>query len=295
MNIRNELENQLTKPDHIVKVTDIVNNRRLKKNSNELRYAYSYNDIKNQFGSIDNFINFLIDQGFTETRFLIQKIYGTTQKITYHTMKDIVVTLDKNTMQVPKTPVPQLPKEEVQMSMQTPHATMLGNPTTGLGSLEFLGAYVQAERAKDYQKRVLELEEELRESRSKRRILEEENHSLKLKVATSEERAKLDVQTQLLEKRSFWESQGFEKISEGLGAVLPHLIQAAAKPETAGVATQLGAPDVSLTAMQQQAVEYIKNSDEKYATLFLYLMQNYSDELAEVLTNYVENQDNGSN
>lgn len=279
MEISKVLNHQLAKPSHIVKIEDKVNELRLKKDSAVMRYSFSQDDILSQYGTIESFLDALKNQGFENTTFLFQRTYGTPQKTTYHTMKEVTVNLQNN-QGLPPTmaTTPNYPPVN-----QAP--SFLASPMDQ--NVQFLGAMVQSERAGDYLKRINELEEDVRDYRSKVRRLEDDNHSLKIKVYTAEERAELKIQTELLNKRSVFESDGFQKISEGLGALIPHVFPALiAKGQPPA---QLGAPDVELSPIKKQAVAMVQGSSDEDVALVAYILQNKSDQLVTVIQNFIQN------
>lgn len=286
MNIRDVLNHQLNKPSHIVKVVDKANDLRLVKNSRLMRYAYSLKDIENEFSSIENFLNQLINKGFQQATFTFQRTYGTSEKATYHTMKELTVNLNDEVQSQPTHT--SLLQEKVPQAEKSPAPNFLaGMNGMAMPNMQFLGAMVQSERANDYLKRVNELEETVRDYKSEIRKLQEENHSLKLKVETSEERAELKVQTELLNKKGVLESDGFQKLAEGLGGIIPHIVPAILNKGNAPA--QLGAPNQNLSPIQQQAIELIKQSDEQTASFIVYVLQNYNQSLFEHLTQYIQN------
>jgi len=287
MNIRNVLENQLSKPSHIVKIEDKANGLRLKKESAVMRYAYSLQDINTIFGSIDSFLSHLTKQGYQNTTFLFQRTYGSPEKATYHTMKEVTVNMNENNSFAAQeasslAPVP------------TPNSVnqFLANPLAGALPMQYLGAMVESERSGDYKRRIVELEEDNKDYRSKIRRLEEENHSLRLKVDTAEERADLKIQKELLEKKGFFESDGMQKLTEGLGAIIPHVVPALMNKGAAQAPAQLGSPAENLSPIKAQAIEMLKQSSDETAGFVAYVLQNMSESLVEVLQNYIENAGN---
>ena len=290
MNIRNVIEHELKKPSHIVKVSDKENGLRLKKDNALMRYAYSLQDITEAFGTIDNFLSHLAEQGFRNTTFLFQRTYGSPEKATYHNPKEVTANLQEqiNTSLAMSSDIPTHTPSPIPPQAQMP-AQFLANPSTGANPVHYLGALVDSERVGDYKRRISDLEEDNKDYRSKVRRLEEENHSLKLKVATSEERAELKVQKELLEKKGFLESDGFQRLSEGLGAILPQVLPAMLN-KGAAPTTALGAPTENLSPMKAQAIEMLKQGSDENAGFVAYVLQNMNDGLVEVLQNYIENQ-----
>lgn len=281
MNISDVLKNQLSKPSHIVKITDKVNGLRLKKASGLMRYSYSENEILEEFETIENFIQNLQQNGYENTSFLFQRTYGGVDNATYHTMKEVTENLqtytsnNTNSAMTSNTPSP----------MQNQQPNFLAGTTPAGQNMQFLGAMVQSERAGDYLKKVNELEEDTKDYRSKIRRLEEENHSLKLKEATSQERTDLRIRQELLDKKGFLESDGFQKISDGLGALIPHIPAFLNK----GAPSALGAPLENLSPLKAQVFELIKNASEDDVSFVAYVLQNMDASLVDKLTQHIEN------
>lgn len=280
MNISDVLKNQLAKPSHIVKITDKVNGLRLKKESGLMRYSFSETDILEEYETIEKFIQHLQQKGYESTTFLFQRVYMYSDKQSYHTMKEVTENLqtytsnNTNPAMTSDTPTP----------MQTQQPNFLAGANAGQ-NIQFLGAMVQSERAGDYLKRVKELEEDVKDYRSKIRRLEEENHSLKLKEATSQERADLRIRQELLDKKGFTESDGFQKLAEGLGGLIPHIPAFLNK----GAPSALGAPLDNLSPLKTQVFELIKNASEDDVSFVAYVLQNMNAALVDKLTQHIQN------
>lgn len=269
MSIRNDIAKYLKNPSHIVKISDKNKGLRLKKETAlAMRYAYSYNDIINEFGTIDNLLNELPQQGFENATFLFQKTYGTIKNTTYHTIniKNVMFKNNSNT--------------------QTYNTNFLGGSEVG-NNMQFLGALVESERAGDYKKQNLELEERIKDYRSENRTLREDNHRLKLKLETSEERAELKLQTELLNRKGLLESEGAQKALEGLGAILPQVVPAILNGSNS--AAQLGGVTEELSPIKSQTIELLKHKEDKEVAFLAFVMQNNSSELMEVISNYIQN------
>ncbi len=285
MNIRKELEHQLVKPNHIVKIQDLDTGNRLEKDVKNMRFAFSMGDINEEFGGIDELIEELKNRNFGNTQFLFQKYYGTPDKATYHMMKEVTTDLGQyNTVASLTT------QENATVTQTTPPPNSIPNGIDFLGGanlaganpIQYLGALVEAQRAGDFRNRIVELEDSLRDVKSKNRRLEEENHALKLKVETVEEKADLKVQRKLLDKESILEKAGTQKFLESIGGMLPHFVNMMSKGST----TALNAP--ALTPIQQQAFDLIKQADEEQISLVIYLLANYNEELVSLIGNYIQ-------
>lgn len=284
MNIIDVLKNELAKPSHIVKVTNNETGFKLQKETSLMRYAYSLADILEEFETIENFIHYLQQEGFNNTTFLIQRTYGSPKDATYHTMKEETVNLQQQNINNSINPA--MYSEAPTPNNQTQTPEFLANPLAG-NSAQFLGAMVQAERASDYKKLNDKYEEDIKDYRSKIRRLEEENHGLKLKVETAEERADLKVQTELLNKKSVLESDGFQKLAEGLGGLIPHIPAFLGK--SANAPAGLGAPAEDLSPMLLQTIELLKTQTDDTVAFIAYVLQNMDDSLVAVLNNHIQN------
>ncbi len=287
MKIREELQHQLAKPSHIVKIEDINTGNRLEKNTKNMRFAYSIDDINEEFGGIGELVEELKNRGFGTTKFLFQRTYGTPDKATYHTMKEVTKNLQKTTKkQDLVTQDDAIPTQTEQSFTPKGIDFLAGANLTGTNPLHYLGALVESQRAGDYRKRVIELEDLLRDEKSKTRQLQEENHSLKLKVETVEEKADLKVQRELLEKESILEKPGTQKVLESIGSMLPHLATMISQKSTPTPA--LNAPNLS--PMQQQAFDLIRQANNEQASLVIYILSHYNEELVSLITKYIQKQ-----
>ncbi len=287
MNIRKELQHQLAKPSHIVKVQDLDTGIRLEKNAKNMRFAFSIDDINEEFGGIDELVEELKSRDFGNTRFLFQRVYGTPDKATYHTMKECITDLKQEEQKIPPLATTQDNAIPVQNTppKTAPTAPQIEFLGAGANPVQYLGALVEAQRSNDYKTRIVELEEQLRDAKSKVRRLQEENHSMKLKVETVEEKAKLELQQKLLDKEGILEKQGTQKLLEGLAGMLPTLATMIT-PQSAPQTQALNAP--ALSPMQQQVFEMLKQATDEQSALVAYILANYNEELVSLINNYLQ-------
>ncbi len=284
MKIREELQHQLVKPSHIVKIEDIDTGNRLEKNTKNMRFAYSIDDINEEFGGIDELVEELKNRGFGNTKFLFQRTYGTPNKATYHTMKEVTKNLQKTKKKDLVTQDNAMPTQTEKPLTPQGVDFLAGANLTGTNPLHYLGALVESQRAGDYRKRIIELEDLLRDEKSKARQLQEENHSLKLKVETVEEKADLKVKRELLEKESILEKPGTQKVLESIGSMLPHFATMISQKSTPTPA--LNAPNLS--PMQQQAFDLIRQANNEQASLVIYILSHYNEKLVSLITEYIK-------
>ncbi|SOU87841.1 hypothetical protein [Tenacibaculum dicentrarchi] len=300
MNLSKEITLHLNKPNHAVSVSDNENRTVQRAGVGRNKKWFSLEDIQNLHGSVTEFLNYLKDKGFSETTFSFRRIYGKEAKKVG--INDIVINLydysentefpentefseNQNIQQI----VMKSPKKhkKQQQQQQNSNINFLAGNNIDNQNMQFLGAMVESQRAGDYKRQAEELREENKDNRSKIRRLEEENHKLKLKVETSEERAELKIQQKLLDKKSVFESEGVQAVMGHLGGLIPLLPSLLPKGAGAGQAQLAGASNLS--AMQNQAIEMIKANNDKTASLVLYIAQNNSSELMQLIENHINN------
>lgn len=206
------------------------------------RYGFSLTDILQQYGSIADFIKDLPNKGFTENvKIILRRYYPTHQS--YTNVETLSVNFKKQEeMQVPPTPQP------------APAYPSWGMGYAQVPQTEWIGSEVRKERFEDLKKELERTRDELAEEKSKRRIAEEKAASLQISLDTAAEKSELKLQKELLAKKGFFESPAFEKISEGLGAILP-VIAEKMTLASASTALGMGAPNVS--EVKQQFINMI--------------------------------------
>ncbi|MCD8405787.1 hypothetical protein LNI91_09535 [Tenacibaculum dicentrarchi] len=301
MNLSKEITLHLNKPNHAVSVSDNENRTVQRAGVGRNKKWFSLEDIQNLHGSVTEFLNYLKDKGFSETTFSFRRIYGKEAKKVG--INDIVINLydysentefpentefseNQNIQQIVMKS-PKKHKKQQQQQQQNSNINFLAGNNIDNQNMQFLGAMVESQRAGDYKRQAEELREENKDNRSKIRRLEEENHKLKLKVETSEERAELKIQQKLLDKKSVFESEGVQAVMGHLGGLIPLLPSLLTKGAGAGQAQLAGASNLS--AMQNQAIEMIKANNDKTASLVLYIAQNNSSELMQLIENHINN------
>lgn len=243
--------------NHILKVES--NNIKLSKKKKKRKYAFNLLDIREQYGNINNFLKYLSDKGFLNPTFTLQKMYGSEEKTTYHTLKKITQNL-KN-----------------MSNTTTLESNFLGMP-------QMLNKIIQAERASEYKEELSELKEDIKELKAKNRILKEENNSLNIKIETIKEHAELKLQKELLNKKSFFESSAFDRTMGALGEILPKILEntATAKPKT-----QLNAlkPSIKNNFIKKIISENITDNQIMYLN---YLLTNWNEEILKKINQIID-------
>lgn len=235
--------------EHTLNVISVnQDNRKLSKESAP-RYSFSLKDIEQSYGSVENFIKYLPEQGFTENVKIILRIYYPNTN-SYRNKETLSVNFKKQAMNTSTTILP-TPQPAVPSANPFPN---WGMGYTQVPQMEWIGSEVRKERFEDLKKELERTREELLDAKSKLRIAEEKAASLKISLDTAEEKSELKLQKELLNKKGFFESPAFEKISEGLGAILP-VIAEKMTLANATPAIGMGAPQTS--EVKQQFINII--------------------------------------
>ena len=123
------------------------------------------------------------------------------------------------------------------------------------------------------------LREDNKDLRSQLRTLNEEKASLRLQLDTADKKHELALKEELLNKKGFWESPAFEKVSESLGAIAPLVVEKMmSAPAQAPVAALAGA---NLSLAKSEFIKVISNpqiTDEIIGELYEFLMQRNNNE-----------------
>lgn len=284
----NRLTEQITNflnsdKDNVLSVATVEKKLQKKFGGNDKRFSFTLSDIEKEYGSVADLLRSLPAQGFTEKVVIsLRKVYGNAGRYTYRKFKDITVNI------TPK-------KNPQQNMMQQEHIqqqTQPTQPTQGLGYAqvahdEWLQTKVKESRYNEIERELRKLQDELSDTRSKLRIKEEEYATLKIKLETEQERSELKLERDRLDRKGFMETPAFEKIVEGLGAVLPSFL---AKQQ--GGVQALGMPDTSnLSATKQQLVQYLQMEDctEDQARFLAHVLNNYNETLVQTVMDMVNN------
>ncbi|MCD8410388.1 hypothetical protein G1L02_08270 [Tenacibaculum finnmarkense] len=280
-----QIEHILRSPHCVVTIYDSDNNKLIKevrKNKN----WFSAEDINELYGSVEGLFNHLKQKQYNETTFKFGRIRN--EKVNPRLgVEKIIVNIQDN-LNNPKNPEnPENPKSEMGKSNKN-NPDYSGSQMPNLANMQYLGAFVDAERSGDHKKRVAELEEDVKDYRSEIRTLKEENHVLRLKDATSKERTELNIQKALIDKKSFFESDGFQKVTEALGGLVPMIPQFLNKAAPA----QLGGADTNLTNVQQQVIQLVKQANPEQTAFILLVINHLDTDLMSLLSNYIDNKSN---
>lgn len=232
----------------------------LKKTKAPKQY-WTQEDVEGLFGSVENLLKSLSKKGFTNgTKIQLVRLYANGGK---HNIGEPMVLNFPNQI---------TEKEEVTNQMQENHNSLntintmqpqpafMGQPQYGMGftqvpTSDFVSLKVKEERMDDLKNENYRLKEEIAETKSELRKERDEKRSLQLRLDTLEEKHSLEMKKAELDRKSFFESPGFEKVSETLGTILPPIIQSQTQKSSGGLA------GADLSPIKQQFVMLIQNNE----------------------------------
>lgn len=293
-------------PNNIVTVTQ--GKKRLAKDTMP-KYGFTLADITKLYGTVEAFILSLPAQGFGNgTRIDLRRLYGSgasqssykhdtftlnfKEKETDMTPELIAPTApasvgENGNLPAPAQPsVPQQAPATVPPAMGYPQQAMsmpMGLGYTPVATTDWISSKVIEERYRDLQRDNDNLREDNKDLRSQVRTLSEEKAALRLQLDTADKAHELKLREELLNKQSFWESKGFERVSETLGAVIPMVVERMAGASASAAAPALAAPQLS--AVKQEFIKIISApniTDEQIGALYeqLQLIQTPDEQTA---------------
>lgn len=249
------------------------------------KYGFSLQDIHTLYGSVDDFLNFLPSKGFTKNvKIDLKRLYGAGAKQTTYKIETLTLNFKKESSMPNENTPPQsissTPIAPAQTTMPT-QPTAMGYPMglgyTPVATTEWIGSKVIEERYRDLLRDNDALREDNKDLRSQVRTLNEEKASLRLQLDTADKKHELALKEELLNKKGFWESPAFEKVSESLGAIAPLVVEkvmSASASTTAPVAALAGA---NLSPAKNEFIKLISDpqiTDEQISELYEYLIRN---------------------
>lgn len=254
------------------------------------KYGFSLQDIHTLYGSVDDFLNFLPSKGFTtNVKIDLKRLYGAGAKQTTYKIETLILNFKKessmpneNTPPQSITSIPIAPAQSSVAQTTIPtQPTAMGYPMglgyTPVATTDWIESKVIEERYRDILRDNDALREDNKDLRSQVRVLNEEKANLKLQLDTAEKKHELQLKEELLNKKGFWESPAFEKVSESLGAIAPLVVEkvmSASASTTAPVAALAGA---NLSPAKNEFIKLISDpqiTDEQISELYEYLIRN---------------------
>lgn len=255
------------------------------------KYGFSLQDIHTLYGSVDDFLNFLPSKGFTKNvKIDLKRLYGAGAKQTTYKIETLTLNFKKESSMPNENTPPQsissTPIAPAQTTIPT-QPTAMGYPMglgyTPVATTDWINSKVIEERYRDLLRDNDALREDNKDLRSQVRVLNEEKANLKLQLDTAEKKHELQLKEELLNKKGFWESPAFEKVSESLGAIAPLVVEkvmSAPASTTAPVAALAGA---NLSPAKNEFIKLISEpqiTDEQISELYEYLISRNDEQTA---------------
>ena len=274
-------------PANIITVTQ--GTARLAKQASP-KYGFTLQDIHTLYGSVSDFLKALPAKGFTtDVKIDLKRLYGAGAKQTTYKIETLTLNFKKETPMNEVAPASTATTESpVRLAPPTaPTApsvpTAMGYPMglgyTPVATTDWITSKVVEERYRDLLRDNDTLREDNKDLRSQVRTLNEEKASLKLQLDTADKKHELALKEELLNKKGFWESTAFEKVSETLGAAIPLVVEKMmSAPVQAPVAALAGA---NLSLAKSEFIKVISNpqiSDEIIGELYEFLMQRNNEQ-----------------
>lgn len=286
-------------PANIITVTQ--GTARLAKQASP-KYGFTLQDIHTLYGSVSDFLKALPAKGFTtDVKIDLKRLYGAGAKQTTYKIETLTLNFKKETPMnevapaptaptapsvptvpsVPTAPTVPTPPTESPVRLAPPNAMgyPMGLGYTPVATTDWISSKVIEERYRDLLRDNDTLREDNKDLRSQVRTLNEEKASLRLQLDTADKKHELALKEELLNKKGFWESPAFEKVSESLGAVLPLVAEKMmSAPAQAPVAALAGA---NLSLAKSEFIKMISNpqiTDEIIGELYEYLMQRNNEQ-----------------
>jgi hypothetical protein len=260
------------------------------------KYGFSLQDIHTLYGSVDDFLNFLPSKGFTKNvKIDLKRLYGAGAKQTTYKIETLTLNFKKESsmpnentppQSITSTPIAPAQSSVAQTTIPT-QPTAMGYPMglgyTPVATTDWIGSKVIEERYRDLLRDNDALREDNKDLRSQVRTLNEEKASLKLQLDTADKKHELALKEELLNKKSFWDSPAFEKVSESLGAIVPLVaekVMSAPASTTTPVAALAGA---NLSPVKNEFIKLISDpqiTDEQISELYEYLIDRNDEQTA---------------
>ena len=244
------------------------------------KYGFTLQDIHTLYGSVSDFLKALPTKGFTtDVKIDFKRLYGAGAKQTTYKIETLTLNFKKETPMNEVAPVPTPPTAPTVPSVPNAMGYPMGLGYTPVATTDWISSKVIEERYRDLLRDNDTLREDNKDLRSQLRTLNEEKASLRLQLDTADKKHELQLKEELLNKKGFWESPAFEKVSESLGAVLPLVAEKMmSAPAQAPVAALAG---TNLSLAKSEFIKMISNpqiTDEIIGELYEFLMQRNNNE-----------------
>lgn len=254
------------------------------------KYGFSLQDIHTLYGSVDDFLNFLPSKGFTtNVKIDLKRLYGAGAKQTTYKIETLTLNFKKESsmpnentppQSITSTPIAPAQSSVAQTTIPT-QPTAMGYPMglgyTPVATTDWIGSKVIEERYRDLLRDNDALREDNKDLRSQVRVLNEERANLKLQLDTAEKKHELQLKEELLNKKGFWESPAFEKVSDSLGAIAPLIVEKVMSAPASTTAPVVALAGANLSPAKNEFIKLISDpqiTDEQISELYEYLIRN---------------------
>ena len=248
------------------------------------KYGFSLQDIYTLYGTVSDFLKILPTKGFTtDVKIDLKRLYGSGAKQTSYKIDTLTLNFKKETpmneVVTTQQPTPNVPIAPAPTNMPTAMGYPMGLGYTPVATTDWITSKVVEERYRDLLRDNDTLREDNKDLRSQLRTLNEEKASLRLQLDTADKKHELALKEELLNKKGFWESPAFEKVSESLGAIAPLVVEKMmSAPAQAPVAALAGA---NLSLAKSEFIKMISTpqiTDEIIGELYEFLMQRNNEQ-----------------
>lgn len=248
------------------------------------KYGFSLQDIYTLYGTVSDFLKILPTKGFTtDVKIDLKRLYGSGAKQTSYKIDTLTLNFKKETpmneVVTTQQPTPNVPTAPAPTNMPTAMGYPMGLGYTPVATTDWITSKVVEERYRDLLRDNDTLREDNKDLRSQLRTLNEEKASLRLQLDTADKKHELALKEELLNKKGFWESPAFEKVSESLGAIAPLVVEKMmSAPAQAPVAALAGA---NLSLAKSEFIKMISTpqiTDEIIGELYEFLMQRNNEQ-----------------
>ena len=254
------------------------------------KYGFSLQDIHTLYGSVDDFLNFLPSKGFTtNVKIDLKRLYGAGAKQTTYKIETLTLNFKKESsmpnentppQSITSTPIAPAQSSVAQTIIPTQPSAMgypMGLGYTPVATTDWIGSKVIEERYRDLLRDNDALREDNKDLRSQVRVLNEERANLKLQLDTAEKKHELQLKEELLNKKGFWESPAFEKVSDSLGAIAPLIVEKVMSAPASTTAPVVALAGANLSPAKNEFIKLISDpqiTDEQISELYEYLIRN---------------------
>ncbi len=287
-----KLENHLNVPTNSIRITEGA--RVFDTQKTRDRNLIFKHDILKVSASVSDFIQTYIPaQGYKEIRVQFKKKNGSGHKETDYSRTQQPIIKYGEALETKHEPVQQQTTHAMQQPVQPPaqpekfmfagyglNGVNTQIPPMGLGMAQIqqhdlTSLNVTKERYEDFKKTNKDLESKVLNLESELRIVKEDKSTLQRKLDTQEDRHKLEIERIQLNQKSFVDTDGFKTLVEGLGGIVPAIINRNAP-------AALGGATANVSQRKKEFIQIVENPQ---------ITDAHVEMLKAVITAYVQNEE----